>query len=246
MTTQTTREIRLLRSYVTISVPVLIVLMLGAFVGKANRPHFEEISVERINVVEPDGTLKLVISNSARQTETTIGGEPLPVERTRPAGLIFFNDIGDEIGGLIFGGDPAMEGGGSFTFDQAGHDQVVQLINREWTDATGQRRRQSGLRLGDFPPDQTLLDLTRLRGEAEAIEDPVERERALAELRKAGVLGAARMFVGRTVEGQAGIIMRDGQGVARLHLSVEESGAAVIEFLDSEGNVIRKIGPTPE
>src|SRR5690606_24451700 len=44
-------------------------------------PRPEEITVERINVVEPDGTRKLVIASSARQTEATIGGVEVPIQR---------------------------------------------------------------------------------------------------------------------------------------------------------------------
>lgn len=245
MTDQNHKEFKLLRLYTILSIPLMGVLLFTALTKRPDTPYFEEITVERINVVEPDGTRKLVIASSARQTEGTIGGVEVPIERTRPAGMIFFNDYGDEIGGLIFGGD-RTRGAHSFTFDQAGQDQVVQLINSEWTDKEGKRFRHTGMNFVDRRTDQTVLDLVSLWKEAEAIEDPEERKRALAELEKEGVFGVGRMFVGRTANGQAGIEIRDGQGDVRLRLHVEMDGSAVIQFLDSAGNVVRTIGPNQQ
>src|SRR5690606_33885690 len=121
MTDQNNKELRLLRLYTILSIPLLGVLLFSALTKRTDPPYFEEITVERINVVEPDGRRKLVIASSARQTEGTIGGVEVPLERTREAGMIFFNDYGDEIGGLLFGGD-RTRGVHSLTFDQAGHD----------------------------------------------------------------------------------------------------------------------------
>jgi hypothetical protein len=98
----------------------------------------------------------------------------------------------------------------------------------------------------DRRTDQTVLDLVSLWKEAEAIEDPEERKRALAELEKEGVFGFRRMFVGRSANGQTGIQISDGQGDVRLRLHVEKDGTAVIQFLDAAGNVVRTIGPNQE
>lgn len=245
MANQNHKEFRLLRLYSILSIPLLGVLLFTALTKRADIPYFEEITVERINVVEPDGTRKLVIASSARQAEGTIGGVEVPLERTREAGLIFFNDHGDEIGGLIFGGDRSS-GAQSLTFDQAGQDQVIQLVNSEWTNKEGKRFRHTGMNFADRRTDQTILDIVALVKEAEAIENPEERKRALAGLENEGVFGVGRMFVGRTANGQAGIEIRDGQGDVRLRLHVELDGSAVIQFLDAAGNVVRTIGPNQE
>jgi hypothetical protein len=242
MTRKLRNELRFLRLYVVFSVPVLALLLFAAISDRTGTPYFEEITVERINVVEPDGTRKLVIASSARQTEATIGGVQVPIERTRPAGLVFFNDYGDEIGGLAFGGD-RTRGGQHLAFDQAGHDQVLTVVNREWTDDQGRRLRTSGIELVDRPTDRTLLDVLALMRELEAIEDPDERARARAQIDGPATFGAPRMFVGRTAEGHATTVLMDGRGRPRLRMTVEADGAAGIEFLDAEGNVVRRIGP---
>ena len=104
------------------------------FAGAAS-PHiqsFDEIQVQRINVVEPDGTLRMVIANRSRLPGVIIKGkEARPSDRPQ-AGMIFYNDEGTENGGLIFGGrrnekGEVVDSGGSLSFDKYGANQIVQL-----------------------------------------------------------------------------------------------------------------------
>src|SRR5690349_20445636 len=93
-------------------------LATGRSLAQGVASTFDEITVGRINVVEPDGRLKLVIANSARQAQSVVDGVVLAPNRTRPAGMIFFNDEGDEVGGLIFSGrkgDSGPDASGSLT-----------------------------------------------------------------------------------------------------------------------------------
>jgi hypothetical protein len=84
-------QVRLLRVHAVVSSTVALVLIASAFHNQ--RPtRFETIDVERINVVEKDGRVRMVISNLARS--------PAPIERGREfgyapgnrAGMIFYND----------------------------------------------------------------------------------------------------------------------------------------------------------
>ncbi|HEY6488921.1 MAG: hypothetical protein WCC26_10550 [Terracidiphilus sp.] len=104
--------------------------------GAAAHPKqsFDEIQVHRIDVVEPDGTLRMVISNKDRLPPVIVKGVEHPeYGEPRPqAGMIFYNDEGSENGGLIFGGHKNEKGevvdsGGSLSFDKYGASQVVQL-----------------------------------------------------------------------------------------------------------------------
>ena len=61
---------------------------------------FDEITVHRINVTEPDGTLRLVISNRARLPGVMVQGKEGKPNRPY-AGMIFYNDEQTENGGLI-------------------------------------------------------------------------------------------------------------------------------------------------
>ena len=93
---------------------------------------FDQINVHRINVVEPDGTLRMVISDHAKLPGIITRGKEQPFARPQ-AGMIFYNDEGSENGGLIIGGHQNAKGevvdsGGSLSFDKYGANQIVQLI----------------------------------------------------------------------------------------------------------------------
>src|SRR5687767_1962305 len=92
----------------------------GAIAGQGTSTtatKFSEIDVERINIREPNGTLRMVISNTARTPGIIWRGveRPHPSGR-RSAGMLFFNEEGTENGGLSFGGqrgpDGRVSGGG--------------------------------------------------------------------------------------------------------------------------------------
>ena len=131
-------------------------LLTLVFVGGAvyaNRPRstaMDEITVQRINIVEPDGTPRMIISNHARLPGVLVHGKEKPLDRPQ-AGVIFLNDEGSEIGGLIFGGRKDKDGkvrdsGGSLSFDRYEANQVVQLLGVD--DAED---RLAGLMVSDSP-----------------------------------------------------------------------------------------------
>ena len=78
------RDVRLLKAYAFVVTLLLVVLLFAGFVQTAQKTKFTEIDVERINIVEKDGKLKMVISNGERQHPGVIDGKTL--SRTRPAG----------------------------------------------------------------------------------------------------------------------------------------------------------------
>src|ERR1700761_3992765 len=103
-----------------VSTVLLAVVVMGA---KKGVQEFDELRVHRIDVVEPDGTLRMVISNKDRLPPVIIQGKEHPEngERRPQAGMIFYNDEGTENGGLIFGGHKNAQGevvdsGGSLSF----------------------------------------------------------------------------------------------------------------------------------
>jgi hypothetical protein len=124
------------------------IFLLGAARSPA-RATFDEITVHRIKVVEPDGTLRMVISNKAMLPGVIIRGKEEHQSDRPQAGMLFYNDEESESGGLIFGGRKNQKGevvdsGGSLTFDKYGANQVVQLAGVD--DATD---HFAGLAVGD-------------------------------------------------------------------------------------------------
>lgn len=128
-----------------------IVFLMGAVYANEKRVQTaDEITVQRINIVEPDGTTRLIISNHAKLPGVMVHGKEKPLDRPQ-AGLIFLNDEGSEIGGLIFGGRKDKDGkvrdsGGSLSFDRYEANQVVQLLGVD--DAED---RMAGLAVSDSP-----------------------------------------------------------------------------------------------
>lgn len=229
----------LTRAYAAVA---LAALPLAAWLAASpDSREFEEITVQRINVVEPDGSVKLVISNSDRMPMGTIGGEPLP-DRERPPGILFFDDRGDEAGGVGVFGDSTTRYGG-LAIDQIGNDESVRLVSRQGYQGD-QFAHQAGLFIRDMDPALTLPDLVARMEEVRAVADPTERRERVEALQEDGVLPADRLFVGRRADGGVVVDMRDDRGAPRLRLIVEPAGQARIEFLDDDGTVIRSIGPT--
>ena len=116
----------------------------------SNKPveTFDQISVHRINVVEPDGTLRMVISNHAQLPGIIVRGKEQAFARPQ-AGMLFYNDEGSENGGLIFGGHRNSKGevvdsGGSLSFDKYDANQIVQLAGVD-----DKEDRFAGLLVGD-------------------------------------------------------------------------------------------------
>jgi len=57
------KDIRFLKRYAIGSTTLIVLMAITAFVRQPQKQKFGEIDVERINIVEPDGKLRLVISN---------------------------------------------------------------------------------------------------------------------------------------------------------------------------------------
>jgi hypothetical protein len=232
------RDLRFLKTYALASTLALGFLAGAAFrQTAAPRQKFGEIDVERINVVEPDGRTRLVIANAARQAVTVIDGKEILPNRKRDAGLIFFNDEGDEDGGMTWSGrteNGVARANAGLSFDQYKQDETVTLRYSQ----TG-NDRQAGLTVADRP-DASLGVAVRLN-DAKTDEERAKVRQALVD---SGALGSTpRMFAGKDQTGTAKVVLSDGNGKARLRLSVDRGGAAKIEFLGSDGKVARTITP---
>jgi len=229
------RQLAWLRAYTIVSSLVLIVLTASAF--RQSAQTFDEITVGRLNVVDADGTLRLVLSNKDRMHPGVMDG--VVIDRPRPvAGLLFFNDEGDEVGGLTFTGrevDGARRANAGLMFDQLNQDQTVGISYAE-TDG----RRTAGLHVWDRA-DEPLSALIRQLNEANRIEDAGERQTRLAEIRASAPPGPRRVFVGKNADRSATVALSDGEGRPRLRLVVDADGNPRIELLDEDGNVVTRI-----
>jgi hypothetical protein len=65
METKIERELRVLKFYAIVSSLLIIALFVMGAANERKKEKLDEIDVQRINVIEPDGTLRMVISNQA-------------------------------------------------------------------------------------------------------------------------------------------------------------------------------------
>ncbi|WP_338768625.1 hypothetical protein [Massilia sp. METH4] len=219
-----------------------VVALTGA---KAERKaEFDEITVGRINIVEPDGTKRMVISNKAQFPGDFLQGK----ERERPdrrsfAGMLFINDEGTENGGLIqkggIGPDGKVTSGVSLTFDRFRQDQALQLINTD--SATTQR---TALIINDVPPHTLTVigDGKRFAEEARKLPE-AERRAYWDKLADEGKLSMNRIWLGNTSEKGSSLQLKDARGRTRMQLQVSADGKAQIQMLDEQGKVVKSIEP---
>ena len=233
------RRMRLLELHAALSTIVILVLVVAAF-RPPRTDAVDVLDVKRINVLDDSGTPALVIAGVGRLPGPTFEGKEYAPElsggRTTSAGMIFFNQRGDEVGGLTFAGrltDGGYEAGGSLTFDQFHQDQVVGV---QYGDDGGDR--SAGFHVWDRSTEVSIARILELvdarRTATGAARDSVEGViRALA----ANGLGAHRIFLG-SENRTASLELQDPDGRTRLRLAVDSTGAARIEFLDAAGRVV--------
>jgi len=230
----------LFRVYVVVSSVTMVILAAAAFkpvhAAQGKAQNLGEITVERINVVDADGTLRLVIANKQRMHPGVLDG--VTIDRARPvAGLIFFNDEGDEVGGLTYTGraGAARSASGSLTFDQLKQDQTIGI---RYGESNGERF--AALEVWDRS-ERPLSELIAKLNAANRIADATAREEAIKKARAEAPPAPRRVFVGKNNARAASIALADGSGRPRLTLTVDESGDPRIEFLDEKGVVVGRV-----
>jgi hypothetical protein len=207
------------------------ILLMGFSSDKKQK--FGEIDVERINIVEKDGKLKMVISNQERQHPGAMDGK-IYNERQgqRPAGMIFFSTKGDEIGGLIFDGNTGEGQGGSLTFDKFRGDQTIQLTHQEDKDGN----YFAGMKMND--QNMPLTDFISKLEEIKKLPTKEAKDAAYQEMRDKGQFAVNRLRIGKNQDKSSIIELKDAKGKSRIEISVEANGNPKLNFLDENGKVI--------
>lgn len=183
-------------------------LLMGA-VSKPEDARFGTITAERINIVEPDGLFRMVMTNSARTPGPMKQAREGAKEGTRNfpfAGMIIYDTDGTEMGGY---GTGRAEGQGSLA-----------VYTLDWTDARGEAlasfrrigpdgKSSNGIFISDNPP------------EGASPADGVDRRRIKLQ----------------NMERNAEILIADAKGRDRIALRVDADGEARIEVRDAQGKV---------
>lgn len=229
------RDVLFLKAYSIISSLLLALIALSSITRADHKDRFEEIDVERINIVDKDRKLRLVISNKDRFPDPIIDGKTYPLRQGgKTAGVIFYNDKGDECGGLSFSGqekDGHRQAGAGLLFDQFNQDQTVGIT---YGDNDG--RRSAGLNVWDRP-DTPIGEMIEKLQALQKMPDGPEKAQALQKFRETSGV-AQRVFVGKNRDKAAILALSDPQGRPRIQLIVDAQGTAKLEFLDEKGGVV--------
>lgn len=95
---------RFLAAYSGLLTILFLMVIISGFAKADPKQSFDEITVHRINIVEPDGTIRLVLTNTSNSPSIYIKNKEYPHPNGRKAaGLIFFDEEGTEDGGLACG-----------------------------------------------------------------------------------------------------------------------------------------------
>ncbi len=232
------KENLILKLYSITVTGVLVFFFLVGFKSTPSDQKFEEIYVERINIVEPDGKLKMVISNKQRQHPGMHDGHILD-PRERPPGIIFFNEEQDEIGGLAFYGNKESGGNNLFlSLDQYKNDQIMQL--KQSSNENGDN--QYGLQLWERDKKLTPVVLQKIMDSLD--EEGYYYQQKMDYLRKmndGNPINEPRLFIGKKYNRETGLFVQDKSGNDRLRFYIDSDNAPRIEVLNEKGEVIKDI-----
>jgi len=236
------RAISILLLTNVIGLAALSALLLTAF-GPSRTAKFTELNVERINILGSTGKPVLVLSNRERMPGPSMDGKTYPRSvsegRELLSGMLFFNDRGDEVGGLLFNGFQKGAGAndygalGHLSFDQWRQNQVLALqYNDHGT------RRRAGLIVWDRPADISMAEELDRATKMQTATKP-EREalrQQVAEARAKGAFGEQRVFVGS--EDQTALVqLSDAKGRVRARMYVGADNQPHLDFLRENGSV---------
>lgn len=206
---------------------------------------FSEIDVERINIVEKDGSVKMVITNVDRfpSGQQKINGLPVNETRKKRAGMLFFNEEGKECGGFIYDGKKTKNGhssGLSLTYDQYNGDQVMQLLLED--EREGENRWiNNGLIFIDQPKNQDQQTMATINKELAELrqKDPKAADLKYKEYEEKGLVGTSpRMLLGKSRNGKNGLYLLDNKGMPKAVFLIDKNNKAKLEFYDEQGNVV--------
>ena len=195
------REMRLMRAYAGALTMAFIALLLVAF--KAPDPHFERLSVERLDIVDADGVARVVLANQQRFPPPMLNGETFK-RAVSPAGLVFYDRKGNEVGGLAL---TDVEAGkvSALAFDNPNMD-AIGLLTRIGADG---EPISSGLQINQAVPSHVkVLDAARQATRRIVIQN----ERNDAEILLADAAGKERIRLRVDRAGDAGIEILDADG----------------------------------
>ncbi len=195
----------------------------------------KELNVEKLNICEPDGQIKMTLFNSQNIPSLIIEGEDiLPGHRTNDgiSGAMFYNNEGDECGGFIYGSQLDENGnvsmGMSLTFDQYKQDQVFQLLLQQEGE-----NRQYGISMFDRPNKHIKESMDLIKRINTETDKDVQ-----SKLHKEYLKGnAKRLFLGKDFDGIMKLALYNKKGKESIKLFIDDDDNPIIVINGKEINL---------
>lgn len=168
----------------------------------------DELTVRRINIVDENGNRQVVLAARERFPLPVLDGREYPRDIS-PSGIVFYDNEGNEAGGIGVVNVDSVGERVVFAFDYA-NSEAIALSKFESDDGT---TREAGFSMFDRQPIG-------------------------ADIMKVGSVGAQRISI-TNENGTARIVLRDTKGRPRISMSVDSTDQARIQMLDEEGNVVQ-------
>ena len=233
------RQLRILQVSTAILLVATILLFINCLHPLFSVERVHVLDANRINIREKDGTLKAALSNSAGFNE----GDRAKQGGPHFSGLMFYNEEGDETGGLVYQGK-AIPGGQdsdvTLTMDQFRQDQNVYLNHTEHKDANGSHI-SDGLQINSRP-DWTQIKTEFAIGKELSELPPAQRDAARLKALEEGKLTTQRLFYGvrRGVKDgkpydDAGLFIKNRLGRDAIKIYVDYDNKPHLEVYDELG-----------
>jgi hypothetical protein len=232
------RTQRFLAIYSGVLTVVFAATVIAACATATKKARFDEVDVHRINIVEPDGTIRLVISDRAKFPGSYFQGKEISRPDRRTTGMLFLNDEGTEMGGLIFDGakdkDGQIRSNGHLSFDQYDQDQIFAIEGGQ--EGSAKRTMLVISDRGEWPLHESYDEIARIKELPAA-----ERQIAMRTFVETHPGNQTRIVLGRAQDKSVVLRMQDTDGRDRIVMKVDGDGTPLLRFLDENGKVLDEL-----
>jgi hypothetical protein len=221
---------------------VIFGTMRGVF---SRRAAFDQITVHRINIVEPDGVPRLILSDKSEYPGSFYHGQEIArPDRTDSAGMLFMNDEGTENGGLLIGGYRGKDGSahswGHLSFDGYEQDQSLAIESEQNGGDRDVHYRINDNGPGPITPEAMNAFENVRKLPTNTAEERIAKEKAQTDVvAKYGLRGYPRADLSRNSDHSVALRLKDNAGHDRIVLRVAPDGKPSVEFFDDSGHAVR-------
>ncbi len=146
------KDLRLTRTLV-VGLTLIVLVMLASAYTKSSQATFDEITAQRLNIVEADGTRRVLVTSSGRAPGPIINGKE-GKRKFSVGGMILYDRKGNEQGGIAM----------SDSTDSPRNTTAMNMLDYEKSEAVGMFRTidaagqaSAGIILNDAPPPSASM-----------------------------------------------------------------------------------------